>query len=133
MSGNHSDKSSEKKIVAVQVLKSSEAWNGQHIDAYPQGEPELTVMRLTIPAHSSLPWHTHPMPNACFILSGTLVVEDKETSEQQTFQAGEALNETVNSAHRGFTLNTPAELVITYAGVKGMELTDPLPGEPEEF
>lgn len=133
MSGNHSDKSSDSGFVAVQVLKSSEAWNGQQIESYPQGKPELTVMRLTVPAHSSLPWHTHPMPNACFIMSGSLVVEDKETGEQQTFRAGEALNETVNSAHRGFTLESPAELVITYAGVKGQALTEPLPGEPDEF
>ncbi|ARF52596.1 MULTISPECIES: cupin domain-containing protein [Pantoea] len=133
MSGENSDNASASEIKAVTLLKSCQAWNGQHIDAYPQGQPELTVIRLTLPAQTALPWHTHPMPNAAFVLSGTLVVEDKETGEQQTFQAGEALNETINSAHRGFTLESPAELIITYAGVKGQELTEPLPGEPEEF
>ncbi|WP_336794063.1 cupin domain-containing protein [Pantoea anthophila] len=120
-------------IEAVEVMRSGEAWNGEVIESYPHGEPELTVMRLSLPAHTSLPWHTHPMPNAAFILSGTLIVEDKTSGEQRTFHAGEALNETVNSAHRGYTLEEPAELVITYAGVKGQALTEPLPGEPEEF
>jgi len=123
----------DNEINAVEVMRSSQAWNGDVIKAYPTGEPELTVMRLSLPAHKSLPWHTHPMPNAAFILSGTLIVEDKESGEQHSFHAGEALNETVNSAHRGYTLDEPAELVITYAGVKGQELTEPLPGEPEEF
>lgn len=120
-------------IEAVEVMRSGEAWNGEVIESYPHGEPELTVMRLSLPAHTSLPWHTHPMPNAAFILSGTLIVEDKASGEQRTFHAGEALNETVNSAHRGYTLEEPAELVITYDGVKGQALTEPLPGEPEEF
>lgn len=120
-------------INAVEVMRSSQAWNGEEIECYPAGQPELTVMRLSLPANTSLPWHTHPMPNAAFVLSGTLIVEDKQSGEQQTFKAGEALNETVNSAHRGFTLDQPAELVITYAGVTGQQLTEPLPGEPEEF
>ncbi|MET3815191.1 cupin domain-containing protein [Pantoea sp. UYEF8] len=120
-------------VNAVEVMRSSQAWNGEEIECYPAGQPELTVMRLSLPANTSLPWHTHPMPNAAFVLSGTLMVEDKQSGEQQTFKAGEALNETVNSAHRGFTLDQPAELVITYAGVKGQQLTEPLPGEPEEF
>ncbi|MEB7538634.1 cupin domain-containing protein [Pantoea anthophila] len=126
-------KDEENGIEAVEVMRSGEAWNGEVIESYPHGEPELTVMRLSLPAHTSLPWHTHPMPNAAFILSGTLIVEDKASGEQRTFHAGEALNETVNSAHRGYTLEEPAELVITYAGVKGQALTEPLPGEPEEF
>ncbi|HAI07475.1 quercetin dioxygenase-like cupin family protein [Pantoea sp. AN62] len=120
-------------VNAVEVMRSSQAWNGEEIECYPAGQPELTVMRLSLPANTSLTWHTHPMPNAAFVLSGTLIVEDKQSGEQQTFKAGEALNETVNSAHRGFTLDQPAELVITYAGVKGQQLTEPLPGEPEEF
>jgi len=126
-------KHDENQITAVEVMRSGEAWNGEVIESYPVGQPELTVMRLSLPAHTSLPWHTHPMPNAAFLLSGTLIVEDKTSGEQRTFHAGEALNETVNSAHRGFTREAPAELVITYAGVKGQELTEPLPGEPEEF
>jgi len=42
-------------INAVEVMRSSQAWNGEVIEAYPAGEPELTVMRLSLPAHTSLP------------------------------------------------------------------------------
>src|ERR1035437_9617856 len=44
---------------------------------YPQGQPELTTVRITIPAHSSLPSHTHDMPNAAYLLSGHLTVEER--------------------------------------------------------
>jgi hypothetical protein len=42
--------------------------------SYPQGQPELTTVRIVIPADSSLPWHTHDMPKAAYLLSGQLTV-----------------------------------------------------------
>ncbi|QCR38411.1 cupin domain-containing protein [Nissabacter sp. SGAir0207] len=120
-------------IDTEELLSSGQAWNGQTYERYPAGKPKLTVMKMHIPAHSELPWHTHPMPNAAYVLSGQLTVEDKETGETHTVRAGEALNETVESAHRGYTTDEPAVLVITYAGVEGQAISEPLPGEPSEF
>lgn len=36
----------DNEINAVEVMRSSQAWNGDVLEAYPTGEPELTVMRL---------------------------------------------------------------------------------------
>lgn len=115
------------------ILQSGRAWNGLIFDEYPAGKPQISVMRMSLPPNSKLPWHTHPMPNAAFVLTGQLTIEDKETGQTHCFNAGEALNETVNSPHRGYTTAQGTELVIFYAGVEGQDLSEPLPGEEPEF
>jgi len=115
------------------VSQSGAAWNGQAYDGYPSGKPQITVMRMSLPAHSELPWHTHPMPNTAYVLSGQLIIEDKESGQRQHVNAGEALNETVNSAHRGYTAEQATELIIFYAGAEGQSLSEPLPGEEPEY
>lgn len=124
--------SEESDIQAEEILRTCVDLNGNAY-RYPAGKAQLSVMRLSLPPHTALPWHTHAMPNIAYLLSGELTVEDKETGRTHTFCAGQAINESVNSAHRGYTTGQGAELVITYAGVEGQTLTDPLPGEPEEF
>ena len=131
--GNEMSADNEHENSAETLLQSGQAWNGQHIEHYPAGKPKITVMKMTLPAHSELPWHTHPMPNTAYILSGSLTIEDKASGETKTFNAGEAFNESIDIAHRGFTTDQRAELIIFYAGVEGMELSIPLPGEEAEY
>jgi Cupin domain. len=88
---------------------------------------------MSLPPDSELPWHTHAMPNTAYVLSGQLTIEDMNTGATYRVNAGEAINETVNSAHRGYTSEQGAELVIFYAGVEGQELSEPLPGEKPEY
>lgn len=98
------------------LLKRAASWNEVPYVAYPQGQPELTTVRITIPAHSSLPWHTHEMPNAAYLLSGHLTVEERDTGRTATYHAGEAFAESVHNVHRGFTDSEPAVVIVTYAG-----------------
>ena len=70
----------EAEQVQTKVLvKSAAAWNGRAYEKFGDGRPELTVTRVTIPAHTQLPWHTHPMLSVGYILSGHITVEDKAT------------------------------------------------------
>lgn len=115
------------------ILQSGTAWNEQPYDGYPEGKPLISVMRMSLPPNSELPWHTHAMPNTAYILSGQLIIEDKPTGATYCVRAGEAINETIDSTHRGYTSEQGAELVIFYAGVEGQELSEPLPGEDPEF
>lgn len=126
-------KQSTKKVESTELMQTSEAWNGTPYKAYPEGKPQLTVMKMHIPPHSSLPWHSHPMPNIAYLLTGELTIEDKESGETHRVKAGEALNESTGDIHRGYTLDQAAELVIFYAGAEGLPLSEPLPGEPAEF
>ena len=106
--------------VSTVLLKTDHSWDGVKYTAYSRGQPEITVLKMKIPAHTTLPWHTHPMPNAAYVLSGTLLVENKDGSLRKTLQAGDVLAEMVNTVHRGITGDQPVELIVFYAGVKGM-------------
>jgi quercetin dioxygenase-like cupin family protein len=106
--------------VSTTLLKTDRSWDGTAYKTYPAGHPELTVLKIVIPAHTTLPWHTHPMPNAGYVVSGTLHVESRDGRHQKTLHAGEVLPEMVNTAHRGWTGASPVELIVFYAGVNRM-------------
>lgn len=124
---------SQSDVRATELLSSGKAWNGQTLEHFPQGKPLFTVMKMTIQPHTTLPWHTHPVPNTAYIISGSLTIEDKESGKKNTFHAGEAFNESVDLAHCGYTTDEEVEVIIFYAGVEGEELSIPLPGEESEY
>lgn len=107
------------------LLQSSESWDGTPYAAYPEGTPELTLLKLKIPANTALAWHTHPMPNTAYILSGELKVESRDNGLVRVLKPGQTLAEMVNIAHRGVTGNAPVELLVFYAGSPGMPLSEP--------
>lgn len=111
------------------LVKSDKAWNGKPYERYADGIPQLTVVRITIPAHAALPWHTHLIPNAAYVVSGHLTVEDRETGRKQRVEAGEAFNEQVGAVHRGYTDDEPCTVVSTYAGTPGTPVSVPAAGE----
>src|SRR5258708_1172904 len=99
-------KSGTDKVAAAQrevLLQADHSWNGVPYTQYPKGRPELTMLKLTIAAHSVLPWHTHPFPNAGYVLSGTLTIRDKVSGKTRVVHQGEAFAETVDDIHRGET------------------------------
>lgn len=102
-------------------------------EKYPTTQPELTMIRLTIPAHTALPWHTHPVPNAGYVLEGQLTIHDRETGKTQTFHQGQAFAESVNDTHRGETGETRTVLLLTYAGTPGTPTSVPAKGEKPEY
>ena len=59
------------------LLQTTKAWDGSTYKQYPAGQPQLSVLRITIPAHTTMQWHQHPVPNAAYVLSGELTVEKK--------------------------------------------------------
>ena len=83
---------------------------------YPSGQPQITVLKITIPPNTTLHWHRHPMISVGYVLSGHLTLEKKDTGERKVVNPGEALAETVQTTHRGFTTNEPVELIVFYAG-----------------
>lgn len=110
--------------VSVQVLQSDTSWNGTPYVSYPQGVPQLTVVRYSIPAHSSLPWHEHHMPNTAFVMSGHIVLTSIE-GVTHVFHAGDAFAESVGNEHRGYTEDEAVEIVCTYAGARDEPLSVP--------
>ena len=58
-----------------------------------------------------------------YVISGELTLEKKESGERTIVHAGQALAETVQTTHRGFTTNAPVELIVFYAGQVGLPIT----------
>jgi quercetin dioxygenase-like cupin family protein len=124
------------KVAAAQrevLLQADHSWNGDAYTHYPTGRPELTMLKLTIAAHSQLPWHTHPFPNAAYVLSGTLTVHDKISGKTKVFHQGEAFAESVNDIHRGETGDEPVVLLVTYSGTPGVPTSIPAKGQQAEY
>src|ERR1700761_6809002 len=45
------------------LLAATGSWDGQAYKNFPAGHPQLTVLKITIPAHTKLAWHEHPEPS----------------------------------------------------------------------
>ena len=110
-------------VESTVLLKSSTSWDGTPYDAYPVGNPELTVLNIKIPANTALKWHEHPMPNAAYVVSGNLTVETREGGKSIQLKPGDVLPEMVARQHRGLTGDSAVELVVFYAGTPGMPLS----------
>lgn len=110
-------------VVSTVLLQSDHSWDGQGYVQYPAGSPQLTILRIVIPAHTVLPWHSHPIPNAAYVISGTLRVESEDGHNAATLHAGDVLPEMVGRSHRGLTDESPVELIVFYAGAKGIPLS----------
>jgi len=109
--------------VQKEVLSSgSTSWDGTPYTAYPAGAPELSVLKITIAPHATLPWHSHPIPNAAYVVSGELTVEKQSTGEKKVLTAGQVLPELVGQIHRGTAGDEPVVLIVFYAGTKGTPL-----------
>ena len=104
------------------LLRTSSTWGNAPYQAYPTGVPEITVLKITIPARGQLRWHEHPMPTAAFVLSGEITVEEQD-GKQQHFTAGQVIPEPVNTVHRGVVGDQDAVFIVFYAGVKDMPLS----------
>jgi len=115
------------------LVQSDTSWNGEPYPHYPTTQPQLTVLRLTIPPNSALPWHTHPVPNAGYVLQGELTIHDKASGQKKTFHQGEAFTESVDDAHRGESGDTETVLLLVYSGTKGEKTSIPLPGQKAEY
>jgi quercetin dioxygenase-like cupin family protein len=105
------------------LAKSGASWNGAALPAYPTTAPEITVARVTIPSHSTLPLHKHPSINAGYLISGAVTVVT-ESGEERTLRAGDGFIELVDAWHYGRNDgDEPVEIVVVYAGSPGVPLS----------
>jgi quercetin dioxygenase-like cupin family protein len=115
------------------LLQTTQSWNGKPYTHYPTGQPQLTTIKLTIPPHTALPWHTHPFPNVVYVLSGSLTLQDKASGKTLVVHQGQAVGESVDDIHRGESGDETTVLLITYAGTPGVPTSVPAKGEKAEY
>jgi len=118
------DAHAQRASIRVQrLLQATRSWDGTGYAAYPSGQPQVTMLKIIVPPHTAIPWHEHPIISAGYLLSGEIILERKNTGVRRLIHAGQALAESVNAVHRGYTANQPAELVVFYAGIVGWPLS----------
>ena len=108
------------------LIQTDKAWDGKAYESYPAGRPQLSVLEITIPPHTTMDWHRHPVPNAAYVIGGELKVET-QSGHVTHFTKGQVIPETVGVWHRGVTGEKAAELLVFYAGAAGMPLSEAQP------
>jgi len=115
--------SAVKPITAEVITKTSMSWDGSILPAYPQAQPEITILRIIIQPGASIDWHKHPMINAGVLLKGQLTVESEE-QDVLHLNAGDPIVELVNKWHHGVNNGLePVEIIVFYAGAEGLPLS----------
>lgn len=110
-------------VVVDELVKTARSWDGAFLPAYPQGQPEITIARVSIPAGVRLDMHSHPVINAGVLVSGQLTVV---TADGKTLhlKAGDPIVEVVNTLHYGINDGAvPADIVVFYAGTAGTPIS----------
>ena len=118
-----SQEANEASIVVKELVKTTQSWDGEFLPAYPQGQPEITILQIRIPAGGRLDTHRHPVINAGVLTRGqlTIVTADGKTLH---LKAGDPIVEVVNTLHYGINQGkVPAEIIVFYAGVVDMPIT----------
>jgi quercetin dioxygenase-like cupin family protein len=118
---------------AETLLKATESWNRKAYTQYPAGQPQLTMLRVTIDAQTALPWHHHTIPNVGYVLSGELTITDQATGKKQTFKKGDAFAESVDDVHRGMAGALPATILLIYSGTPGTATSIPEKSDEKEY
>lgn len=110
-------------VTVETLVKSTASWDGASLPDYPRGRPEITVLRIRIPAGAKLDMHRHPVINAGVLIAGELTVVTKDYKTLR-LRAGDALVEVVETWHYGKNEGIrPAEIIVFYAGVEGQPIT----------
>ena len=118
-----SQEANEASVVSKELVKTTRSWDGKSLPAYPQNQPEVTILRISIPAGARLETHSHPVINAGVLLSGQLTVLTRD-GKTLHLTAGDPIVEVVNTVHYGINQGAvPAEIVVFYAGAIGTPIT----------
>lgn len=105
------------------LSQTTQSWDGAALH-YPEGEAQVSIVRITIVPGETMPFHCHPVPSAGYVISGKLEVQ-LQNGKRKRFQAGDAITEVVHTIHRGVNLSKtePVELIAVYAGTTNTPLT----------
>ena len=110
-------------IKTTELIRTSESWDGAQLPDFPQGKPELRVLRLDFPVGAITGWHHHPVINYGIVQQGELTIVCQDGSEK-TFHEGEALVEVIGTIHRGENRGSiPDILNMFYFSSPGAEIT----------
>ena len=105
------------------LIQTETHWNKQAIGPIHIECPQITMLRITIPAGEKLAVHKHPVLNIGYLTKGELTVR-AENGEELVLRPGDPIVELVDVWHYGeSTGSEDAEIVVAYVGNKGDSLS----------
>ncbi|BBM03584.1 cupin domain-containing protein [Microbulbifer sp. GL-2] len=106
------------------LVASTKDWAGDTLPASQKGQPELSIVKVTIAPGARLPVHKHPVLNGVYVAKGSLKVTLLDQEKTLTLDEGKAFIEVTDKWHYGHNEgNEPAILIIFYSGIKGVPTT----------
>ena len=119
------DTSKKFKPVIETLISTNESWNGD-LYSYPQGQAQMTLLKITAPVGFRTPVHTHPQPGIAYVVKGKLdcVVTADNT---KVFSAGDSFATTFgDTPHYCESVGRESAIVfVAYAGVEEEPVTIP--------
>ena len=110
-------------IKTTELIRTSQSWDGALLPNFPQGTPELRVIRLDFPVGAKTGWHHHTVVNYGIVQQGDLTIVCQDGLER-TFHEGEPLVEVIGTIHRGENRGKKSVvLVMFYYSEPGAEIT----------
>ena len=110
-------------IKTTELIRTSQSWDGAQLPVFPQGQPELRVVRLDFPIGAKTGWHHHTVVNYGIVQQGELTIVCQDGTEK-TFHEGDAIVEVIGTIHRGENRGTkPVILNMFYFSEPGAEIT----------
>ena len=111
------------KVESIELLRTSQSWNGDDLPDYPQGRPELVVVKYIIPPGQKLGWHHHVAMNHGVLVQGELTIIGLD-GKVGVIHEGEVVVEMVDAIHRGENRGTePVVLYMFYLSQEGLPLS----------
>ena len=105
------------------LIQTQTHWNKQAIKPIHIENPQITMLRITIPSGEKLSMHKHPVLNIGYLTKGELTVRS-ETGDVLVLKPGDPIVELVDIWHYGeSTGSEDAEIVVTYVGDKADSLS----------
>ena len=105
------------------VIQTDAHWNGKAIKPIHIDHPQVTILKITIPAGEKLAMHKHPILNIGYLTKGELTVRS-DKGEVLVLKPGDPIVELVDTWHYGeSTGKGDTEIVVTYVGEKGDDLS----------
>ena len=107
----------------IQELFKASRTPGRRVVAYPQGTPEMRVVRVGLPVGATIPLHTHPSPVVVVVTKGTMTnVRLLNGNEVVSMvRPGDGFLGHPDEPH--YVTNKgpePAEAIVTFASVEGL-------------
>ncbi|GAB2897731.1 cupin domain-containing protein [Microbulbifer echini] len=113
-----------KGVTFKTLVASTKDWAGDTLPAPKEGQPELSIVQVTIAPGARLPVHKHPVLNGVYVAKGSLKVTLLDRKETVTLDEGRAYIEVTDKWHYGRNEGVnPVSLIIFYSGIKGVANT----------